>query len=126
MNKTKHIVLSILIGGVCLIASTDSSDAQVAEAKAASTAVKAAPIAGKMLKDVSAIPISLGNMFRLPLGVVEVVASPLPGVTILDGLTNIGKGLKAPFDLVINTLALPGRITGSIADLAKLSDATAN
>lgn len=126
MNKTKHIGLAILISGICLIASTNSSEAQVAEAKAASTAVDAAPIAGKMLKDVSAIPISLGNIARLPLGIVEIVGSPLPGVTLLDGLTNIGKGLIAPFELVYNTLALPGRMASSVADLATLSGAKDN
>jgi len=124
MKRYSHITLFILIGCFCLIASTSSSNAQIAEAKAASNAVKAAPIAGQMLKDVSAIPISLANIARLPMGVLEVVASPLPGVTIIDGLANIGKGIKAPFDLLVNTLALPGRMAGSAADLIKLSSSS--
>jgi hypothetical protein len=46
-------------------------------------------------------------VLRLPLGVVEVAFSPLPGLTLFSGLRNIGKGLVAPFKLVESVLVLP-------------------
>lgn len=46
----------------------------------------------------------------LVIGLVEIVLCPLPGISIGQGLTDVGVGMLAPFKLTINVLALPGRL----------------
>lgn len=69
--------------------------------------------ATEMAGTIAEIPLSAANVLRLPMGLVQVITAPLPGITLVDGFTNIGKGIIAPFDLLINTLALPSRTISS-------------
>lgn len=60
-----------------------------------------------LVKEVARIPADVGEVLLLPLGVVECVAAPLPGVSVGCGLRHIGTGLLAPFHLVRDVLTLP-------------------
>jgi len=57
--------------------------------------------------DVAAVPVAIGNVLRLPLGVVECAFFPVPGFGIVSGLTNVGSGVKGCFELVFAVLKLP-------------------
>lgn len=67
-------------------------------------------------KGVAEIPWQAGQCLRLPLGLVEMVFSPLPGVTFSDGLADTGKGLVAPFKLCIAALEMPSEVLGGLGD----------
>ena len=69
--------------------------------------------AGKGLVE---IPRQVAQCLRLPLGLVEMVFSPLPEVEFYDGLKNTGKGLVAPFKLCVATLELPSEVFGGLGD----------
>jgi hypothetical protein len=69
-------------------------------------------------KGVVEVPKQVAQCFRLPLGLVEMVFSPLPGVDFMDGLKDTGKGVVAPFKLCIATLELPYEVFGGLGDAA--------
>lgn len=62
------------------------------------------------------IPRQAGQCVRLPLGLVEMVFSPLPGVRFSDGMQDVGKGVVAPFKLCLATLEMPGEVLGGLGD----------
>ncbi len=64
------------------------------------------------------VPRQVGQCLRLPLGVVELLFSPLPGVTVSEGLKDTGKGVVAPFKLVIAVLEMPFEVLGGLGDAA--------
>jgi len=84
--------------------------------QAASLAKGSLPGLVRAGKGIVEVPRQVGQCLRLPLGLVEVVASPLPGVGFMDGLENIGKGLVAPFKLCQAVLELPVEVVGGLGD----------
>lgn len=60
-----------------------------------------------LLKEIAKVPMDVGEVLLLPMGVVECVVSPLPGVSFMSGLRHVGTGLLAPFCLVRDVLTLP-------------------
>ena len=67
-------------------------------------------------KGIAAVPWHVGQCLRLPLGLVELVLSPLPGVTFAEGLENTGRGLVAPFRLCVAVLEMPVEVLGGVGD----------
>ncbi len=87
------------------------------------TAIQAAVVAKEGVpglvragKGIVEVPWQAAQCLRLPLGLVEMVLSPLPGVEFSDGLANTGRGLVAPFKLCIATLEMPYEVFGGIGD----------
>ncbi len=62
------------------------------------------------------IPWQLGQCLRLPLGLVEVVASPLPGVEFKEGLKDLGVGVVAPFKFCIAVFEMPYEVFCGLGD----------
>lgn len=60
------------------------------------------------------VPRQIGQCLRLPLGIVEMVFSPLPGVEFGAGLQDAGHGLVAPFKLGEAVLELPYEVFGGL------------
>lgn len=71
-------------------------------------------------KSIVEIPWQLGQCLRLPLGVVEVVASPLPEVEFKEGLKDLGAGVVAPFKLCIAIFEMPYEVFCGLGDAVTL------
>ncbi|MEI7899107.1 MAG: hypothetical protein WCK89_02565 [bacterium] len=69
-------------------------------------------------KGIAEIPWQAAQCFRLPLGLVQMIFSPLPGVDFSDGLSNTGQGLVAPFKLCVAALEMPYEVVGGVGDAA--------
>lgn len=67
-------------------------------------------------KGIVEVPYQAGQCARLPLGLVEMLFSPLPGVALSDGLKDTGKGVVAPFKLCMATLEMPVEVFGGLGD----------
>ena len=67
-------------------------------------------------KGIVEIPCQVAQCLRLPLGIVQMVFSPLPGVEFMEGLENTGKGVVAPFKLCMATLEMPYEVFGGLGD----------
>ena len=87
------------------------------------TALEAAAVAKGSLpglvragKGIVEIPCQVAQCLRLPLGIVQMIFSPLPGVGFMEGLENTGKGVVAPFKLCMATLELPSEVFGGLGD----------
>lgn len=66
------------------------------------------------------IPWQLGQCFRLPLGLVEVVFSPLPDVEFKEGLHDLGAGVLAPFKLCVAVCEMPYEVYRGLSDAVTL------
>jgi|688.fasta_scaffold70937_4 hypothetical protein len=60
------------------------------------------------------MPVQAIQVLYLPLGVVECVGAPLPGVGFLSGLRHIGTGILAPFRLVGAVLTFPAKLVETV------------
>ncbi len=58
-------------------------------------------------QEVAAVPITAATVLCLPLGLVECVLSPLPGIKFMSGCRHIGQGVVAPFQFVEAVVTLP-------------------
>lgn len=61
----------------------------------------------KALSNLYNIPMKALDIVYLPLGIVETVASPLPGLTVDSGVQNMTRGLAAPVRVIQNAVMLP-------------------
>lgn len=99
------------------------STAAVAASPALATTAavqQAAPAVGAgvgLVREVAKVPADVGAVLLLPLGVVECVAAPLPGVCLKSGLGHIGAGLLAPFHLIRDVLTLPHDAAAAIGGI---------
>ena len=75
------------------------------EALAAS--VHAVPASLNLARDIAEVPLALGKTLQFPLGLLEVVFSPLPELTAKRGLSHMAKGIVGPFDFARAVLRLP-------------------
>ena len=82
-----------------------SAPAVSPEALAAS--VHAVPAAIQLARDVASVPAAVGKTLRLPLGLLEVLFSPLPELSAKRGLSHVAAGLVGPFDFARAILRLP-------------------
>lgn len=115
MRKLDHgLVLSIVIVLAWGVLGTCRCAAVVPYMAAATAAAPALPVATRLAKDVVAIPVKALQIVRLPLGVAETVLSPLPGLRAANGVSNIGRGLAAPFKLIGSVLDLPVSAVGGL------------
>ncbi len=106
-----------LLVGVVLLAVALCSPARAA-APAAVSAVgmtPVVPLAAGLGKDLATIPLSVAEVVRLPMGLVECVLSPLPGISFRSGLQDMGAGIVAPFKLVMAVLRLPYDLTCTLS-----------
>lgn len=95
-----------------LLASVDPETAL----QAAALAKEGAPGLVRAGKGIVEVPKQAAGCFRLPLGLMQLILSPLPDVDFMDGLKNTGKGLVAPFKLCVAVLEMPSELVGGIGD----------
>ena len=110
-NYAHAALLSLLMVALSQ-AATDPATAL----QAASLVKKGSPGVVRAGKGIAEIPWQAAQCLRLPLGLVQMVFSPLPEVTFYDGLKNTGKGLVAPFNLCIAALEMPYEVFGGLGD----------
>jgi len=67
-------------------------------------------------KGVTEVPWQLGQCLRLPLGLAEVLFSPLPGVEFKEGLEDLGVGVLAPFKFGVAVFEMPREVYCGFAD----------
>ncbi len=102
----------LVVGAVTTAGATDPGTA-IQTAVAAKGSLPGLVRAGK---GVAEIPWQAGQCLRLPLGLVEVLLSPLPGIAFSDGLENTGRGVVAPFKLCVAVLEMPVEVFGGLGD----------
>jgi hypothetical protein len=71
-------------------------------------------------KSIVEIPRQLGQCLRLPLGLVEVVACPLPDVTFKEGVKDLGVGILAPFKFCMAVCEMPYEVYCGLGDVITL------
>jgi hypothetical protein len=100
-----------------ILASTTTRPALGSEigTMAAAAGAKAAKPVVDTVSSVAAIPLAAADLVRLPMGVAQVGLAPLPGITFSDGFTNIGKGIIAPFKLVMGVLSFPHDLLNTLS-----------
>ena len=89
----------------------------VVDPATAAIVTQASPAVGggvALVNDVVDIPKHTAEILLLPMGLIECVGSPLPGLEFMSGASHIGTGIVAPFKLVYSVLCLP-------ADTVKLA-----
>jgi len=100
----------VLLATVCSAGATDPGTA----IETAAVAKESAPGLVRAGQAVVEVPWQVGQCLRLPLGLVEMVFSPLPGVDFSEGLEDTGHGLVAPFKLCMAVLKLPYDVFGGL------------
>ena len=96
---------------LCLSASDPVATVLVAEvAKEGSSGIVRAG------KGIAEVPLQVGECLRLPMGIVEMVLSPLPGITFKSGLEDTGQGILAPFRLCRAILKMPVEVVGGLGE----------
>lgn len=101
------ILLSLSAVIFCVAWARPARGATTAEA---AVAAEAAPHAVDLATDVAQVPFAAAEVLYLPLGTGEVLLSPLPGISAIDGVVHVGKGILAPFKLGIAVLKLPYKV----------------
>ena len=91
---------------------------------AAVAAAQGAPAVFSLARDVAALPVALGRTLRLPLGLIETVLAPLPGLSVASGLRNIGSGIVGPFDFAFAALKLPLSAVNAASQLIPFATGT--
>ena len=112
MNLRKLFFILVFWGfTLCLSASDPVSTVLAVEAakKGSSGIVRAG-------KGIAEVPYQVGECIRLPMGIVEMVLSPLPGITFKDGLEDTGQGILAPFRLCRAILKMPVEVVGGFGE----------
>lgn len=112
---TRTLLTLLAAGFVLTLGATDPGTAL----EAAALAKGSTPGLMRAAKGVVEVPRQVAQCLRLPLGLVETVLSPFPGIELRDGLKNTGKGLIAPFKLCVATLELPCEVVGGLGDSAR-------
>jgi len=126
MNDLKHPTLgnislmraAALAVLLCVDAARVTAADPVTAVQTVAAAKKAAPGVKRAGKGIAEVPRQCAQCLRLPLGLVQMVFSPLPEVTFKDGLKNTGKGLVAPFKLCIAILEMPYEVVCGLGDAA--------
>lgn len=84
----------------------------------ANYATRAAPAVLQTAGDVVKIAASALRIVNVPLGALEVGLSPLPGLTVMQGVKRIGQGLMVPVHILQSVIRLPVKavrnITGNV------------
>ena len=75
------------------------------EALAASA--HAIPASLRLARNIAELPLALGKTLQFPLGLLELMFSPLPDFTAKRALSHMAKGLVGPFDFARAVLRLP-------------------
>jgi len=111
----RKISVAVLIVGFCLCFGATESEAYTVSPKAAYAAIKSTPHAIDAAASVATVPTAAANLFYLPLGVVKLVMSPLPGITAGSAMNDIGRGVQAPFQIIGAVLRVPFAILSSVS-----------
>lgn len=99
------------------IGSVQGSD-PVTALQAVAVAKESVPGLTRAGRGITEVPRQVAHCLRLPLGLTQMLFSPLPGVTFGEGLSNTGRGLVAPFKLCIAVLEMPYEVTCGLGDAA--------
>ena len=106
-----------LTAPVCSVSATDPGTVL----QTAAAAKSGAPGLARAGKGIAEVPRQAAQCFRLPLGLMQMLCSPLPDVTFSEGLGNTGQGLIAPFKLCVATLEMPYEIVCGLGDSVRLN-----
>lgn len=71
-------------------------------------------------KSIIEIPRQVGQCFRLPLGLAEVIFCPLPDVEFKEGLDDLGAGVLAPFRFCRAVCEMPYEVYCGLSDAVTL------
>jgi len=110
--KRRFVLLAYLFAAALPVQAVDPGTA----IEAATVAKGSVPGLVRAGKGIVEVPWQVAQCLRLPLGIVQMVFSPLPGVDFSDGLENTGKGIVAPFKLCVATLEMPYEVFGGLGD----------
>jgi len=114
-NPVRTTALACLL---CAVATRLSAADPVTVVKTAAAVKKSAPGLSRAGKGIVEVPRQCAQCLSLPLGLTQMVFSPLPEVTFKDGLKNTGRGLVAPFKLCIAVLEMPYEVVCGLGDAA--------
>ncbi|MDD4103090.1 MAG: hypothetical protein PHU80_10740 [Kiritimatiellae bacterium] len=115
-KQTRHCWAAVLVSFLCATATHLYAADPVSVIQTAAAVKEAAPGLTRAGKGIAEVPRQTAQCLRLPLGLVQMVFSPLPEVTFKDGLKNTGKGLVAPFKLCIAILEMPYEVVCGIGE----------
>jgi len=111
----RELSVAVLIVGFCLCFGATESEAFTASPQAAYAALQSTPHAIDAAASVATVPSAASNLLYLPLGVVKLVLSPLPGISSGGAMNDIGRGVQAPFQIVGAVLKLPFALLSSVS-----------
>ncbi|MDP7395798.1 MAG: hypothetical protein QF541_02955 [Lentisphaeria bacterium] len=111
----RKLSVAVLTVGFCLCFGATESEAYTASPQAAYAALQSTPHAIDAAASAATVPAAVANLFYLPLGAVKLVMSPLPGITAGSAMSDIGRGVQAPFQIIGAVLKLPFAVLSSVS-----------
>ena len=109
----RRLLLAVGLATTTAVAAVDPATI-VAVAQALPTAQPALSQTVGLGRAVIDMPLQAIQVLYLPLGVVECVGAPLPGVGFMSGLRHIGTGILAPFRLLGDVLTFPAKVVETV------------
>jgi hypothetical protein len=109
----RRLLLAVGLATTTAVAAVDPATVAVV-AKALPTAQPALSHTVGLGRAVIDLPLQAIQILYLPLGVVECVGAPLPGVGFMSGLRHIGTGILAPFRLLGDVLTFPVKVVETV------------
>ena len=110
MKKT--LVLLMCVYGIC----SNIGHASAVTPQTVALAQQALPLATGSLNDIASISKLVPHMLRLPTGIVKTGLAVLPGVSLANGVKDIGYGINATSAFAKGTLGLPFKLLGRSLD----------
>ena len=98
-----------------LLMGAAASRASVTPGEALVLADRAPKVLGVAADTIEITTAGVVDILHLPLGVVEIALSPLPGITMKKGFQHLGTGLAGPFKFVGRAIQLPSRALKAVA-----------
>jgi hypothetical protein len=109
----RRLLLAVGLATTSAVAAVDPATVAVV-AQALPTAQPALSHTVGLGRAVIDMPLQAIQVLYLPLGVVECVGAPLPGVGFMSGLSHIGTGILAPFRLLGDVLTFPAKVVETV------------
>ena len=109
----RRLLLAVGLATTSAVAAVDPATVAVV-AQALPTAQPALSHTVGLGRAVIDMPLQAIQILYLPLGVVECVGAPLPGVGFMSGLRHIGTGILAPFRLLGDVLTFPAKVVDTV------------
>jgi hypothetical protein len=102
---------------LCLCVTANDSQAYTVSPQAAYAALGSAPDVLDATRSLAAIPSAASNLLYLPMALAEMILSPLPSITMGGAMSDLGRGLMAPFQVVMVAMQVPFQLLGSLSKI---------